>query len=154
MSSDKSIKLSEFIEASPQAWWLTCESVFESRKVVKPVDHYYHLVAALPSTVTVKLLDVLTFQAEDEGEKLSFLKSWLMELYAPTESESFDRMSSITVLQPGQKQSALYANLRALLPHNVGDVDNSFFFRMMFLKRLPKRKGRSLCLRWRPLPKL
>ena len=47
-------------------------------------------------------------------------------------------MSSVPALQPGQKPSALYANLHALLPHDVGDVDDSFFFRMMFLKRLPK----------------
>ena len=85
-SSDKSIKLPEYIEASPLTWWLTCESVFESWKVVKPVDRYHHLVAALPSTVTMKLLDVLTFQAEDEGEKLTFLKTRLMELYAPLNS--------------------------------------------------------------------
>ena len=138
MRSDKSIKLPEFIEASPQAWWLTCKLVFESRKVVKPVDRYHHLVAALPSSVTVKLLDVLMFKEMDKGEKLSFLKSRLMELYAPTESESFDRMSSVPALQPGQKPSALYANLRALLPHDVGDVNHSFFLRMMFLKRLHK----------------
>ena len=43
------------------------------------------------------------------------------------------------MLQPGQKPSALYANLRALLPHNIeADVDSTYLFRMMFLTRLPK----------------
>ena len=35
--SEKSVKLPEFIEDSPQAWWLTCESVFEVKKVVKEI---------------------------------------------------------------------------------------------------------------------
>ena len=136
--SEKSVKLPEFIEDSPQAWWLTCESVFEVKKVIKDIDKYNHFIAALPATVTRKLLDVLTFKGEDE-EKLSLLKQRLMEMYAPTEDDCFTRIMAMPMLQPGQKPTQLFANLRALLPHDVEDgVDSSFLFRMIFLSRLPE----------------
>ena len=116
----------------------TCEAVFETKKVVKDIDRYYHLGAALPSNITRKLLDVLTYKGE-EGDRLVLLKSRLMELFVPSEGELYTRMCGVPMLQPGQKPSALYANLRALLPHDVEpDVDSTYLFRMMFLTRLPK----------------
>ena len=45
--SEKGVKLPEFIDDSPQAWWLTCEAVFETKKVVKDIDRYNHLIATL-----------------------------------------------------------------------------------------------------------
>ena len=138
MSDKSSVKLPEFIEDSPQTWWLTCEAVFETEKVVKDIHRYYHLVAALLAAVTRKLLDVLTYKGE-EADRLALLKTRLMELFAPSESESYTRMCGVPMLQPGQKPSALYAKLRALLPQNVdADVDSSYLFRMMFLTHLPK----------------
>ena len=81
---------------------------------------------------------VLTYKGE-EGDKLALLKSRLMELFAPSDSEPYHRMCSVPMLQPGQKPSALYANLRALQLHDVEpDVDSTYLFRMMFLTRLPK----------------
>ena len=136
--SEKSVKLPEFIEDSPQAWWLTCESVFEVKKVVKDIDKYNHFIAALPATVTRKLLDVLTYKGEDT-EKLSLLKQRLMEMYAPTEDDCFTRIMAMPMLQPGQKPTQMFANMRALLPHDIEDsVDSSFFMRMHFLSRLPE----------------
>ena len=112
--------------------------MFETKKVVKDIDCYYHLVAALPSSVTRKLLDVLTFKGE-EVDRLNLLKTRLMEMYVPSEDESFNRSMQIPMLQLGQKPSALFANLRALLPHDVEDnVDSLYLFRMIFLSRLPK----------------
>ena len=138
MSDKISVKLPEFIEDSPHTWWLTCEAVFKTKKVVKDIDCYFHLVAALPSTITRNLLDVLTHKGE-ESERLALLKNCLMELFAPSDSESYHRLCNVPMLQPGQKPSALYANLRALLPHNIeADVDSTYLFRMMFLTRLPK----------------
>ena len=52
MSDKSTVKLPEFIEDSPQTWWLTCEAVFETKKLVKDIDRYYHLVASLPSNIT------------------------------------------------------------------------------------------------------
>ena len=121
MSSEKSIKLPEFIDDSPQAWWLTCDAVFEVKKVVKDIDRYNHLIAALPASVTRKLLDVLTFKGED-AEKLSLLKTRLMEMYAPSEDDCFNKIMAMPMLQPGQKPTQLFANLRALLPHDVEKV--------------------------------
>ena len=141
MSSEKlSIKLPEFIEGSPVTWWYTCMSVFEAKKVTKEIDRYHHLIAALPSSVTVKLLDVLSYEGEKdkEGERLQFLKTRLMELYAPSEYDCYQKMMQLAVLRPGQKPSDLYANLRSLLPHDASqDIDDSFLFRMMFLSKLP-----------------
>ena len=142
MSTDKlSVKLPEFIESSPQTWWLTCMSVFEAKKVTKELERYHHLIAALPSSVTVKLLDVLSYEnteeKEEKGERLEFLKTRLMELYAPSEFDSYQRLQQVPTLQPGQKPSALYANMRSLLPHDIGNIDNTFLFRMMYLSKLP-----------------
>ena len=142
-TSDKlSIKLPEFIEGSPVTWWLMCMSVFEAKKVTKEIDRYHHLIAALPSSVTVKLLDVLSYEQEEgkeeKGERLKFLKNRLMELYAPAEYDCYQKMMQLAVLRPGQKPSDLYANLRSMLPHDAGkDIDDSFMFRMLFLSKLP-----------------
>ena len=83
-------------------------------------------------------MDVLTYKGK-EADKLNLLKNRLMEMYAPSEDECFSRMMTLPMLQPGQKPSALFANLHALLPHDVEDgVDSSYLFRMIFLSRLPE----------------
>ena len=70
MSTDKlSVKLPEFIESSPQTWWLTCMSVFEAKKVTKELERYHHLIAALPSSVTVKLLDCCRLKLQMERRR-------------------------------------------------------------------------------------
>ena len=84
----------------------------------------------------VKLLDILSYKGDKEEDRLRFLKSRLMELYAPTESESYARMIQVPMLQPRQKPSVLFANLRALHPHDMDNTDDSFFFKMMLPRNI------------------
>ena len=129
------IKLPEFLEDSPQTWWMTCESVFETQKVVKPIERYHHLISSLPSSVTRKILDVLSFQPEAEEERLALLKSRLFDLYSPTDLEAWKSFTALPSLQPGQKPSAMFASLRSSLPPSLTDIEDAWFLKMgTFLK--------------------
>ena len=145
------IKLPEFLEDSPLTWWLQCQSVFETCKVVKSVEQYHHLIGALPASVTSKLLDVMTaepYEEEDTGKmvdpRYDLLKTALIEQYSPNQLDAYVKFHEVPKLQTGQKPSNLFAVLRAALPADVKPDSSPWWFESAFLIRLPEHT-RAVC---------
>ena len=138
------VKLPEFLEENPHTWLEVCKSVFEANKVTKDLDRYHHIVAALPAAVTSRLLDVFTAEPAEDGTdpRYRLLTERLLSLYGLNEYEAFQRFTSFSKLQPGQKPSALYADMMALLPWDVKPSGCPWWFRNSFLSKLPEHVRR------------
>ena len=142
MSSAQKIKLPEFIDDDPATWFLTCEAIFHTQKVIKDEDKYFHLVAALPSKITHMLKDVLTLQPyTDENGKLvdprfSTLKDRLLALFARDEYESYVQLVNFPSLGLNQKPSTLLSNMLAMVPSGI-KIDDVWQFKCLFLHKLP-----------------
>ena len=91
------VKLPEFLEDSPTAWWLLCESIFETCKIHSNTEKYHHLIASLPPSVSKNLLHVMTAKDEaagDEDPRYKLLRKALIQKYTPNRLEAFRRFES------------------------------------------------------------
>ena len=147
MSSSK-LKLPEFIQRNPAAWFYVCEAYFATNKIVKNEEKYGHMVAALPSTVTELLLDVLCVEPHigPDGklvdERYTLLKDRLLALYAYNDYEAFVAVLDYPPLAVDQKPSTLLSALLALVPNGV-KTDEHWLFKNMFLHKLPSHVRHS-----------
>ena len=141
MSASK-LKLPEFIQRNPAAWFYVCEAFFVTNKIIKEEEKYCHMVAALPSNVTELLMDVLCMEpvVGVDGKLVDLryptLKDRLMALYAHNEYEAFVAVLEHPALAHGQKPSTLLAALFALIPRGV-KTDEHWLFKNLFLHKLP-----------------
>ena len=91
------VKLPEFLEDSLTAWWLLCDSIFETCKIHSNTEKYHQLIASLPPSVSKNLLHVMTAKDEaagDDNPRYELLKKALIQKYTPNRLEAFRRFES------------------------------------------------------------
>ncbi|CAL9683125.1 unnamed protein product [Knipowitschia caucasica] len=124
------VKLPEFWTHDPEPWFQHVEAQFQLRGITTDITRYYHIVAALDSATTRRMMGLLR-DPPHEG-KYEALKRGLLQLYQLSDMERADRLLSLSGLGDC-KPSELMENMLALL----GSGDSSFIFTHLFLRQLP-----------------
>ena len=113
------VKLPKFLEDSPTAWWLLCESIFETCKIRSNTEKYHQLIASLPPSVSKNLLHMMLAKDEavgDDDPRYKLLKDALIQKYTPNRLEAYQIFKSTPLLQPGQRPSNLLAAMLSSIP--------------------------------------
>ena len=126
------IKLPNFWQESPVAWFKQVECVFRTRGVTDSMDKYCHVVAVLP-TDTVRLIMDLVEETPDE-RPYEAVKDRLVSHLRLSEYERLDRLCNLPALG-AKKPSAMLAAMLELCPRGE---EKSRLFAGMFLQRLPR----------------
>ena len=124
------LKLPEFWETSPAAWFAHTESQFDLHGIVDDDRRYHHVVAALPSSVATKIVGLLT-RPPAHG-KYGTLKSQLLYNFSLSDTKRVEELFALNGLG-GRKPSQLMEHMLALL----GDNEPGFLFTHLFLRQLP-----------------
>ena len=124
------LKLPEFWEASPAAWFAHTESLFDLHGVEDDNRRYHHVVSALPSSVATRIVGLLTHPPA--FEKYAALKSQLLYNFGLSDTERADELFGLNGLG-ARKPSQLMEHMLALL----GDHTPGFLFTQLFLRQLP-----------------
>lgn len=124
------VKLPDFWQHDPEPWFQHVEAQFRLRGITTDETKYFHVVAALDSATTRRLMGLLRDPPPDN--KYTALKNNLLQLYQLSDMERADRLLSLSGLGDS-KPSELMENMLALL----GSGDVSFLFTHLFLRQLP-----------------
>ena len=124
------VKLPDFWQHDPGPWFLHIEAQFHLRGITVDETKYYHVVAALDSTTTRRLMGFL--RDPPANGKYAAIKEQLLRLYQLSDEERADRLLSLNGLGDS-KPTELMENMLALL----GTSDTSFLFIQLFLRQLP-----------------
>ena len=126
------VRLPQFIPNLPELWFVQAEAIFKLRKTSES-SQYYHVLAALPSAVLERVLDIIS---DPETEKTyNFLKTALLARLTPSEEERINRV--LFNMEIGdQRPSDFYRRMVQVAGHN-SDMSGKLIFRL-WLKRLPK----------------
>ena len=124
------LKLPDFWEAHPAAWFLHIESLFALRGVVDDGIMYHHVVAALPPAATARLVGLLS--APPPTGKFPAIKTGLLYAFGLSDSERADRLFALNGLG-GRKPSEMMAHILDL----VGGRGPEFLLKQLFLRQLP-----------------
>ena len=131
------LKLPEFWEAQPAAWFLHVESQFALRQITDDELRYHHVVAALPPSATARLVGVLS--APPAVGKYPSVKAELLYAFGLSDAERADRLFSLNGLG-GRRPSEMMAHMLDL----VGSRGPQFLLRQLFLRQLPPDVRASL----------
>ena len=126
----QSLKLPEFWEASPAAWFAHTESQFDLHGVADDNRRYHHVVTALPSSVATRIVGLLT--RPPALDKYTTLKTQLLYNFSLSNAERADELFALNGLG-GREPSQLMEHMLALL----GDNEPGFLFTHLFLRQLP-----------------
>ena len=124
------IKLPEFWQHDPAPWFQHIEAQFHLRGITVDETKYYHVVAALDSSTTRRVMGFLREPPADG--KYNALKLQLLRLFQPSDAERAERLLSLNGLGDS-KPTELMENMLALL----GSGDATFIFVQLFLRQLP-----------------
>ena len=124
------VKLPEFWEASPAAWFAHTESQFDLHGIDDDNRRYHHVVAALPSSVATRIVGLLSHPPA--LAKYAALKSQLLYNFSLSDAERADELFALNGLG-ARKPSQLMEHMLALL----GDHAPGFLFAQLFLRQLP-----------------
>lgn len=124
------VKLPDFWQHDPEPWFQHVEAQFHLRGITTDETKYFHVVAALDSATTRRLMSLL--RDPPSADKYGALKKELLQRYQLSEIEHADRLLSLTGLGDS-KPSELMENMLTLL----GSGDASFLFTHLFLRQLP-----------------
>ena len=124
------LKLPDFWEAQPDAWFLHAESQFVLRRVADDELRYHHVVASLSPTATAKLVGILS--APPATNKYSAIKAALLYAFGLSDAERADRLFALNGLG-GRKPSELMSHMLDL----VGSRGPEFILKQLFLRQLP-----------------
>lgn len=124
------IKLPDFWTHDPEPWFQHVEAQFHLRGITTDDTKYFHVVAALDSATTRRLMGLL--RNPPAADKYAALKTLLLRTYQLSDMERADRLLSLSGLGDC-KPSELMENMLALL----GSGDASFLFTHLFLRQLP-----------------
>ncbi|CAL9697573.1 unnamed protein product [Knipowitschia caucasica] len=90
------VKLPEFWTHDPEPWFQHVEAQFQLRGITTDITRYYHIVAALDSATTRRMMGLLR-DPPHEG-KYEALKRGLLQLYQLSDMERADRLLSLSGL--------------------------------------------------------
>ena len=121
------VKLPDFWQHNPRPWFQHEEAQFQLRGITQDVTKYFHVVAALDSGTTARVMMLL--EAPLATDKYAALKAFLLQLYELSELEKADRLLSFNGLGDG-KPSDLMEKMLSVL----GLADPSFLFTHIFLR--------------------
>lgn len=124
------VKLPDFWTHDPEPWFQHVEAQFHLRGITTDDTKYFHVVAALDSATTRRLMGLL--RDPPNTGKYAALKTQLLQIYQLSDIERADRLLSLNGLGDS-KPSELMENMLALL----GSGDVSFLFTHLFLRQLP-----------------
>lgn len=124
------VKLPEFWQHDPEPWFQHVEAQFHLRGITTDDTKYFHVVAALDSATTRRLMGLL--RDPPAANKYAALKAELLQRFQLSDMERADRLLSMTGLGDSMP-SALMENMLALL----GGGDCAFLFTHLFLRQLP-----------------
>ena len=124
------VKLPEFWQHDPDPWFQHIEAQFNLRGITVDATKYYHVVAALDSSTTRRVMGLLREPPTDG--KYDALKVQLLRLFQLSDTERAERLLSLNGLGDS-KPTELMENMLALL----GSGDVSFLFVQLFLRQLP-----------------
>ena len=124
------IKLPDFWAHDPEPWFQHVEAQFHLRGITTDDTKYFHVVAALDSSATRRVMGLL--REPPAADKYAALKTLLLWTYQLSDVERADRLLSLNGLGDS-KPSELMENMLALL----GTGDASFLFIHLFLRQLP-----------------
>ena len=124
------IKLPEFWQHDPAPWFQHIEAQFHLRGITTDDTKYYHVVAALDSSTTRRVMGFLREPPADG--KYNALKAQLLRLFQLSDEERAERLLSLHGLGDS-KPTELMENMLALL----GSGDTTFLFVQLFMRQLP-----------------
>ncbi|KAK7877068.1 hypothetical protein WMY93_032223 [Mugilogobius chulae] len=124
------VKLPDFWQHDPEPWFQHVEAQFHLRGITLDDTKYFHVVAALDSASTRRLMGLL--RDPPHVNKYKTLKENLLRLYQLSDMERADRLLSLDGLGDC-KPTELMENMLTLL----GSGDTSFLFTHLFLRQLP-----------------
>ncbi|CAL9696567.1 unnamed protein product [Knipowitschia caucasica] len=131
------IRLPDFWQNDPEPWFQHVDAQFHLRGITTDDTKYFHVVAALDSATTRRLMGLL--RDPPAANKYEALKRALLQLYQLSDMERADRLLSLTGLGDS-KPTELMENMLALL----GSGDVSFLFTHLFLRQLPPQVRTAL----------
>ena len=128
--SASALRLPDFWEAQPAAWFVHAESQFVLRHVADDELKYHHVVAALSPSATSKLVGLLS--APPTKDKYPAVKAGLLYAFGLSDTERADQLFALNGLG-GRKPSELMAHILDL----VGGRGPEFLLKQLFLRQLP-----------------
>ena len=131
------VKLPDFRMHDPEPWFQHVEAQFHLRGITTDDTKYFHVVAALDSATTRRLMGLL--RDPPVADKYTALKSQLLLIYQLSDIEQADRLLSLYGLGDS-KPTDLMENMLALM----GSGDASFLFTHLFLRQLPPQVRTAL----------
>ena len=135
-----SVKLPEFWEFAPTAWFVQIEAQFMIHGVTDDSTRYAFVVAALGRSTTTRTISFIS--APPAHGKYEALKAYLLETFELSESERAQRLLEMRGLGDG-KPSELMARMLSLL----GAEEPNFLFRELFLRHMPPQVRTALASR-------
>lgn len=126
------VRLPQFIPNSPEIWFVQAEAIFKLRRV-RQSSQYYHLLAALPSAVLERVLDIIS----DPGSEKTYesLKDSLIKRLCPSEKERINRV--LYNLEIGDQRPSDFYRRMVQVAGQKSDLSLKLIFGL-WLKRLPK----------------
>lgn len=125
-----SLKLPEFWESSPSAWFAQTEAQFALRQITADETQYYYVVSALGSSTASRVVSLL--KRPPLTRKYETLKEKLLKTFELSDTERASRLFSLQGLGDS-KPSELMDRMLDLL----GDNKPDFLFLHLFLRQLP-----------------
>ena len=124
-------RLVDFWESNPHGWLAYAESHFRRAGIKNELTKFDVVVEKLPMTIINKLTDLITYPPEHEP--YAKLRSEIIKIVSLTDRERYQAL--MQQLEIGDsKPSELYQRMKQLLSNENIDA---FFFRQMFLQKLP-----------------
>ena len=130
ISAVSEVKLSPFLEADPELWFVITEAHFTARQITSDKTKYFHTVSHLPGSIAMRVKDVIT--APYENGNYDKLKKELIAIFSESATEKFERLISNEPLGDMKPSQALH-KIKALAAGSVQDD----FVKKLWLKRLP-----------------
>ena len=132
-----SLKLPEFWESQPSAWFAQTEAQFALRDITADTTKYYYIAAALNSATAGRVVNIL--ENPPEHDKYGALKDHLLKAFGLSDSERARRLLSLNGLGDC-KPSELMDKMLSLL----GSHKPEFLFKELFLQQLPTQVRSAL----------
>lgn len=131
ISAVAEVKLSPFLEADPELWFVITEAHFTARQITADKTKYFHTVSHLPSSVAMRIKDVI--MAPYENGNYEKLKKELIAIFSESATEKFERLISNEPFGDMKPSQALH-KIKGFAAGSVQDD----FVKKLWMKRLPQ----------------
>lgn len=127
-----SIKLPQFWESSPVAWFIQIETQFKLSNISQDKKMFQHVILALPKETIVSVLDVI--ENPPATDLYGTLKRTLIERFSLSDEKKLDRLLADTEMGD-RKPSDFYRELNQLA--GSSGIFNQALLLKLWMKRLP-----------------